>query len=312
MSKLMEVFPLYPPVVYLTDCTDSNAQARLSARIAALFGQSPSLCSLAGVDPETSASLTLLDTLRAADSLGENKNPVIVLVNVAPRDGRWPNGAPFCYFWYCGQLVVSTYSQRTLALVRDYLGIKEVYVTDIGDVLRVARSWTGFDEVQIEQIATSQFRSLWYQPLLAKWLVDRREIPAVATGLPPSMDDTVRVAVIDNFGNCKLNCRGSDVGFLVGAFFEVPDFSRSGSSVRKVQCYDRLTAVPEGEPGLIIGSSGYDFIELVVRRGSAAREFQLHEGAPFCLRRTSEGSPRQDADTGQFAAVAEGGTKCPR
>ena len=46
----------------------------------------------------------------------------------------------------------------------------------------------------------------------------------------------------------------------------------------EVRCYERLPQVPGGEAGLIVGSSGFDFAELVVRSGSAAERFGLREG----------------------------------
>lgn len=279
---------MYPPITYITDCTDPNAQARLSARIAALFGHPPSIYSFGGASPEISAGLTLLDILRATELLGEERRPTITLVNVAPRDGKWPNGAPFCYFWHGNQLILSTFSKHTLALVREHAGVSKVHVTDVRTVLEAAaESWAAFGRGEIDGIATTQFRSLWYLPLLAKWVADGRQVPSVVKEVSPIQDNTVRVAVIDNFGNCKLNCRGEDIGFLAGALFELPDSRKTENEPRKVPCYHRLTDVPEDEPGLILGSSGYDFVELVVRRSSAADEFQLHEGDLLPLRRVS-------------------------
>lgn len=168
-----------PPVISLTDCADPNALARQSARIAALFGATPSVLPLAGPDPEGVAALTLLDLLRATDLVGGPTHPAVVLVNIAPRDGHWPNGAPFCYFRHREHLVISTLNPRVLAPLSTFLGLTEVHVTDVREVLEAAAAqWAELAPAEVEEIARTQFRSLWYVPLLARWLVDGRPVPA--------------------------------------------------------------------------------------------------------------------------------------
>jgi hypothetical protein len=239
------------PITYLTDCFDGNARARLSTRIGALFGQSPTIIALDGPDPESFAALTLLDCLRSTEGLA---GPTITLLNLAPRDGHWPNGVPFCFFRYGEQLVAGTFNPRALAFVRRELGITEVEVTDIAEVLDAV----DFDPVQAERIVTTQFRSLWYLPLLARWVADHRAIPSTTTPIPVIPDEGPLVTVIDNFGNCKLD--------------RAPDELKLTGILR----YPHLTAVPRNEPGLIPGSS--DVAELVVRGGSAAAYFGLQPG----------------------------------
>jgi hypothetical protein len=255
------------PITYITDCHDGNARARLSTRIGALFGQSPTIVAADGPDPESFAALTLLDCLLATESLDEDGHPTITLLNIAPRDGVWPNGVPFCFFWYGKHLVASTFSARALSLVRRELGIDHVYVTDIREAVTAA----GFAPEEIEKIAGTQFRSLWYLPLLAKWVADDRAVPAVDTAVPETLDEDPIVAVVDNFGNCKLD---RDLGLEPG------DIVTVGQN-KDVTCYPHLTAVPRNTPGLIQGSSGTGFTELVIRGGSAAAEFGLIPGAPL-------------------------------
>jgi hypothetical protein len=252
------------PITYITDCHDGNARARLSTRIGALFGQSPTIVAADGPDPESFAALTLLDCLLATESLGEDGHPTITLLNIAPRDGVWPNGVPFCFFWHGKHLVASTFNARVLSLVRRELGISHVYVTDIREAVTAA----GFAPEEIEKVAGTQFRSLWYLPLLAKWVADDRAVPAVETAVPETVDDDPVVAVVDNFGNCKLD---RDLGLSPG---EVVTVAQS----KEVTCYPHLTAVPRNTPGLIPGSSGSGFTELVIRGGSAAEAFGLRPG----------------------------------
>ena len=290
-----------PPIISLTDCTDPNAVARQSARLAALFGHTPTILPLAGADPEGTAALTLLDVLRSTDLLGGAGQPTVILVNIAPRDGHWPNGVPFCYLRYREHLVISTLSARVLEPLRRHLGVEAVEVTDVREaVAAAAAGWAEFTPEQVDEIARTQFRSLWYVPLLARWLVDGRPVPSRTEPLTACRNpaDTVadaaaaadsgtedaaagqpcpRVAVVDNFGNCKLDLPAEDLpGYASGDAIEVLD--RCSGEARAVHCYPRLVDVPRGEAGLITGSSGFGFAELVVRGGSAARLFGLCEG----------------------------------
>ncbi|MEU3064290.1 SAM hydroxide adenosyltransferase [Streptomyces subrutilus] len=266
------------PVVALTDCADPNALARQSARIATLFGATPTVLPLGGPDPEGAAALTLLDLLRSTDLIGGPTQPVVVLVNIAPRDGHWPNGVPFCYFRHGDHLVISTLNHRVLAPLVTYLGLTEVQVTDVREVLEAAAAgWAELAPAEVEEMVRTQFRSLWYVPLLARWLADGRPVPARPAAVREPAPQEVRVAVVDNFGNCKLDRPAADLPGYDGAEGLSVHSRREGRTVR-VRCYDRLPDVPFGEPGITVGSSGIGFAELVVRGGSAADLFGLRQG----------------------------------
>jgi len=274
-----------PPIISLTDCTDPNAVARQTARLAALFGRTPTVLPLCGADPEGTAALTLLDVLRSTDLLGGAGEPTVILVNIAPRDGHWPNGVPFCHFRVREHLVISTLNPRVLAPLRRHLGIEAVEVTDVREAVEAAAAgWAEFTPAQVDEIARTQFRSLWYVPLLARWLVDGRAVPSRTQALPESEGQPVaRIAVVDNFGNCKLDVPAGDLpGYAAGAIGTeggtVAVLDRCTGEVREVPCFPRLVDVPREEAGIITGSSGYGFAELVVRGGSAARLFGLREG----------------------------------
>jgi S-adenosyl-l-methionine hydroxide adenosyltransferase len=271
------------PVISLTDCADANAVARQSTRIAALFGATPTILPLAGPDPEGVAALTLLDLLRATDLVGGPTQPTVLLVNIAPRDGHWPNGVPFCWFRHGEHLVVSTLTPRVLAPLRTWLGVEQVQVTDVREVLQAAAGqWAELSPEQVDEIARTQFRSLWYVPLLARWLVDGRPVPARPEPVPVAADGErpVRVAVVDNFGNCKLDRPAADVFGGDGADSLLLRRRHDGGTIA-VRGFDRLPDVPRGEPGITTGSSGVGFAELVVRGGSAAELFGLREGDPL-------------------------------
>jgi hypothetical protein len=272
-------------ITYITDCYDGNARARLSIRIGALFGQAPTIVAADGPDPESFAALTLLDCLQSLKLLGEDGHPTITLLNIAPRDGVWPNGVPFCFFWHGKHLVASTFNARVLSLVRRELGVDHVYVTDIREAVTAA----GFGADDIETIAGTQFRSLWYLPLLAKWVADGRAVPATEAAVPDDLADGPVVSVVDNFGNCKFDCGPDSIGFAIGATVPVAGRGQDGTlTVTDVNCYRHLTDVPRGAAGLIVGSSGTGFVELVIRGGSAAEAFGLRTGDAPLRRATVE------------------------
>ena len=279
----------HPPIISLTDCTDPNAVARQSARLAALFGRTPTVLPLCGADPEGTAALTLLDVLRSTELLGGAGEPTVILVNIAPRDGHWPNGVPFCYFRVREHLVVSTLNPRVLEPLRRHLGVEAVEATDVREVVEAAAAgWAEFTPAQVDEIARTQFRSLWYVPLLARWLVDGRPVPSRTNALTGELtgadvEAEPRVAVVDNFGNCKLDLPAEELPGYAAAG-TVPVYDRESGVVREVSCYPRLVDVPRGEAGVITGSSGYGFAELVVRGGSAARLFGLREGDALLAR----------------------------
>jgi hypothetical protein len=241
-----------------------------------LFRRSPTIVAADGPDPESFAALTLLDCLRSTESLGAAGHPTITLLNIAPRDGVWPNGVPFCYFTHGQHLVASTFNARALSLVRRELGVDRVHVTDIREVVEAAGAWADFDAVEIEKIVGTQFRSLWYLPLLAKLVADGHAVPSTATAVPETLDDDPIVSVVDNFGNCKLDRR---LDLVPGDSLPVARRNQDGSTdVVDVTYYPHLTAVPRNTPGLIAGSSGTTFTELVIRNASAATHFGLQPG----------------------------------
>ncbi len=295
---------MFPPVTYLTDCADANDQVRLATRLGALFGSTPVLVPLpvkfpveAG-NPQLRAGFALLDVLRATEMLGEKGFPTLTLVNFAPRDGQWANGAPFCYFRYGHHLVCSTYSPDTLSLVRQHLGVEEVWVTDVRTVVQhAADHWADFTPEQVDAIATTQFRSLWYLPLLAKWLVEGRDVPAERVEIPTDGLEEARVAVVDSFGNCKLTCQASSIDHTPGRRVHI-SVHHHGAHLGsyEVTCYRKLSDVPQGESALITGSSGVDFVELVVAYGSAAQRFGLTEGMQVQVDQQSGALSAEQAD----------------
>jgi hypothetical protein len=85
------------------------------------------------------------------------------------------------------------------------------------------------------------------------------------------------IVLVDNFGNCKTNWLPADADFIVGSHLKVC----SPRGVQDVRCYARLADVPRGEAGIVIGSSGPGFLELVINGTSASSKFQLRPGDPI-------------------------------
>ena len=266
------------PITYLTDCTDTNATARIGSRVSALFGYPPLVLPLTGSRPDLLASLTVLDIIYATELTGTRRTGSITLLNLAPRIGKADNGTPFCYFQYYNHLVVSTAIADLFSLVRIHLGIASVYVTDVRSVMdAAARSWASFSESEVDLIVNTQFRSLWFMPLLAKWIKDGRSIPSRRISTP-DVSAPPHVQLIDNFGNCKINCTLAGLGGSVGDYVKILTTRDGVTEPTEVKCYRRLTDVPLGEAGLVSGSSCSGFAELVVSGGSAAAEFGLTQG----------------------------------
>ena len=73
---------------------------------------------------------------------------------------------------------------------------------------------------------------------------------------------------------------GSNSSFAAVSFAAsfISGYSLALITLTDVTCYRHLTDVPRGTPGLVPGSSGSNFVELVIRGGSAAHHFGLQSG----------------------------------
>ncbi len=110
-------------------------------------------------------------------------------------------------------------------------------------------------------------------PRLAKWLIDGEDIPYKDYPISNVIKVPKAVWYVDNFGNCKTTILPTDINHKDGRIIK--------TTVGDIICYDHLKDVPNGESGLIIGSSGLGdkrFIELVVQGVSAAAYFNLKSG----------------------------------
>lgn len=255
-------------VTIINDCRDVNAMGRQLTKVAALFG-----CPVipVGINHELEAAGNLIDVLDAAED-----REGVVLVNVAPRHGnakKWPNGTPFGYFYYKNILVVSSVDGLVLSLVKKYKLVDEIKLLDIESVLVWLEQHGHIQADELDHIIHTQFRSLEFTPRVAKWLKDGFDLPFENYSLDKISETPETVWFIDNFGNCKTTLFNNEFNFVSGQKVA----TRFGDLI----CYDRLKDVPDGEPGLIIGSSGLGdkkFLEIVIQGKSATDKFGLNLG----------------------------------
>lgn len=256
-------------VSIITDCRDDNARTRQETRYAHLF---PGMhVSFIGASTDSEAAGNVLDILDNADEA-----PGIIAVNCAPRHGRakkWQNGSPFGYAWFENKLIVGTIDGLSFSFLKRFNLIDEIHVTDIATALAAG----GYTPDQIEMAAQTQFRSLNYLPRLAKIVWDNHDIPSESLSIMEVADMPGMIWWIDCFGNAKTSLTAQDIDFSPGAIKEVT--FNDGTKI-SLPCVERLADVPDKEPALIMGSSGFRehrFVELVVQGASVADTFHLNK-----------------------------------
>lgn len=269
----------------ITDCADGLARSRQELRFESLFGVEPAFLGVSSYEPLEAAG-SLLDQLDIFNNFpaGDRQPSGVVLVNVAPRGEdvreKWDNGVPFCYFRTGDTLVVSTFTERVLALADRFGVVSEVALMDIPAVTKAAIGWGGLTPAQADKINHSQFRSLEFLPLVAYWLSNGREVPTENRQLKDLPDIKNLVWHVDSFSNAKTTLTPEDIGFEPGKQFKLADGSTA-------VCHSRLADVPKGVTALTVGSSGYGnkrFIEVIVgHRGRAADKHNLRVGSPVVV-----------------------------
>jgi hypothetical protein len=256
-------------ITIITDCNDTHTFGRQLTRAASLFNSVPIPVSIDGEFDEPTdleAGFSLVDMLDA--SRGHNG---VVLVNKAPRSGKakkWKNGTPFGYFWFKDTLVVSSVDGYALSLIKKLGLTNEIRLFDIPTVMNWAKG-TLLDEFDADYVINTQFRSFEFLPRVARWVFDKLDVPFEIMKLDEIIDAPWAVSIIDNFGNLKTTLLPNDIGFETGKKINLSGFG-------ELTCYDRLKDLPNGETGIIIGSSGYKenrFLEIMTQGESAKAKF---------------------------------------
>ena len=246
-------------VTIINDCKDENAKGRQLARVGSLFGR---LANFVGVSNELEAAGNLIDVLDA-----HAQNSGIILVNVAPRNGKakkYKNGTPFGYFWYQKTLVVASVNGLTLSLVKKLKLVEYIYVLNISKALDILIK-NKFLPVDLKsQITDSQFRSYDFLPRIAQYLFKHKNIKSKKVDIKTIADAPAAVWWVDNFGNCKTTL-----------------FDWEISPFKGLEYYPKLKDVPNEKVALITGSSGLGgqrFLEIVIQGGSASKHFDVASG----------------------------------
>lgn len=239
----------------MTDCLDEATRARQLVRASTLFPEAR--IHFCGVSSTLEAGGIVVDLLAAAAA------PTIVLVNVAPRDGsgkQWPNGVPFGYVEFRGHFIFGTVGEFVFSFLQKLTGTPiAVHCFDIPQAL----PFLGIPKEEQERLRSTQFRSLWFLPLVARQVTAGVPIPTTPYSAVPPLPDCVWY--IDNFGNAKTSLIPEEIGFAPG---QVLRFTLDSGRELSLPCYAFLKDVPNSTPAVIIGSSGFlgkQFLECVIQ-----------------------------------------------
>lgn len=253
-------------ITIINDCRDANAIGRQIARTTSLLN---SPVSFIGVTSDIQAAGNIIDVLDAFE-----ENAGIILVNVAPRNGKakkWPNGTPFGYFWYKRILVLASIDGLTLSLVKKFKLIEFLTVLDIPKTLDQLIAGGSLKNSLKDPITRTQFRSFDFLPRVAAYLHRGKKIRGERLRIEEISDAPSAIWWIDNFGNCKTTLSQNDP----------IDKNRFSTKFKGLVYYERLKDVPDKTPALISGSSGIGrkrFLEVIVQGGSAEKKFKISVG----------------------------------
>ncbi len=247
----------------INDCKDDNARSRQESRIASLMDTG---LSFIGVDSDLEASMQLIDVLDATEG-----RRGLVLVNVAPRGGhttKWENGTPFGYFWHGETLVAASVDGYTLSAAKKLGLVNELQLLDTNTTAAQLLAEGLITPEAAAHIPKTQFRSFDFLPRAGVYLVQNGSLPSVTYPLTDVPELPPAIWHIDSFGNCKTTLTLADInteGTTTTKYGDLPH-------------YEQLRNLPDGETGLIRGSSGIGtnrFVEVMTQRGN----FALHHGA---------------------------------
>jgi len=263
-------------ITLINDCSDDNAKARQTTRWSVLF--SGINVSFVGVNSSLGTSSTieaagnLVDILDASDG-----SRGIVAVNVAPRgqielDGK--NGSRFCYFYHKDTLVLSTIKGYNLSLVKKFELTKFINVFETSDVLEFAKKKGLIDQDLENYIGDSQFRSLDFQPRVARWLTEKMDLPSQKISVNELPDIPPTIWYIDSFGNIKTTLTTKDLRLKVKNEADKIIKTNIGS----FKLYSKLKDLPDGQTAAYVGSSGIGkekFVEIATQNRSESARSKL-------------------------------------
>ncbi len=260
-------------ITVIQDSNDSGTKGRITTRIQKLFeGILPSFVSVEAFS-DLPAAGNLLDILDSSEG-----SEGVIILNTAPRHGegkKYKNGIPFGYFYYKKTLVVTTINKSILSFVKKFNITNKVNIFDIEEVMKFALENNLIEDWVAEKVINTQFRSFEFEPRAAFWLWNNYNLPFNEFYINEEEynfeEEKGKIWLIDNFGNCKTTLLAND--FQKGELIK--------TKIGNLKVYDHLSDLPNGEAGLVKGSSGLNkekFIEVIIQGKRASDEFGLKIG----------------------------------
>ena len=258
-------------ITVINDCADENAAGRQVSRLGVLVPNASISFVGVGSYADLQASGNLIDTLDAFEG-----REGAILVNVAPRhkgSTNWSNGTPFCYFTYRKTIVVASVDGFTLSLVRKLRLVDSISIMDIAQVANDMHAKGFITEDEVKYLPHTQFRSFDFTPRVGAAMLSGYIPPAENYDIENIAPAPEAVWWVDNFGNIKTTLFPEEIDFIPG--------EERKTKLGSFRCFERLSYVPKGEVGLIVGSSGLGnrrFLEIVIQGGRASDTFGIEVG----------------------------------
>ena len=256
-------------ITIINDCLDQNAKLRQITRTGSLFKNCSVNCF--GVKSDLEASGFLVD---AIDAFSGKEG--IIMANVAPRNkeaNKWKNGTPFGFFWNGKTLIISSVGGLTLSLVRKLGTLKDFCILDIAEVLSSIND-KKINENTKKRIINSQFRSFDFLPMVARWIIDGKNIPFSEYDLSKIPKSPNAIWFVDNFGNMKTTLLKEEINLDT----EDNGKLKANGKLIKFKFYNSLGNIPDKTIGLVVGSSGIGgkrFLEIIFRGGNAGKKLNM-------------------------------------
>lgn len=254
-------------IQFFTDCTDTNATSRVSAHLVARTQHQVFIGPISFWQEGALNILNVLEVWADADSRGN-----IVVGNFSPRtETEWQNGAPFCFTLIDGNLVVANPKCFALLIESGLCSSGDIFQTDVKEVCSKFLS-----DIKAEEIASTQFRSLWYVARLIQWIIEDKGIPCKPLNTKKHVPKVSKstIFLIDNFANIKLSISAEVLESLIGTN-SMMKIDRREYIIPPI--YSRLSEIPKGGIGFVTGSGG-DFCELQINGGRAGDYFSATIG----------------------------------
>lgn len=264
-----------PIITFYTDCFDGEAENRVWNNL--LIQTPKGQAKVAELEQYSyrDGALKLLNIVSVWLATGARGN--VCVANIAPRHiGSYKNGPPFCFTWIKGNLVIATPGCFAGLIYEGLVNPSQVFETDVFEVCSKFLS-----QKKAQEIAETQFRSLYYVPRLIRWLLIWRSVPCKPVDLKVFDEfkpECQEVFFTDNFGNLHLLMKKTEIVAIQHAGKRLCGFD-TDSTRYKVNIYPTLADAPiDGSPVFVVGSGGNGRINLLIRGGNASNFLNIKAG----------------------------------